>query len=40
MGAVGKPGAGETLSEKLQKAENPNDRRKIGASVCEGPFGV
>ena len=40
MAAVGKPGPKETLPEKLQKAESPNDRRKIGASVCEGPFGL
>lgn len=39
MAAVGKPGAKETLPEKLQKAESPNDRRRVDASVYEGPFG-
>lgn len=39
MAAVGKPGAKETLPEKLQKAESPNDRRRVSESVCEGPFG-
>src|SRR5580765_8621069 len=35
MAAVGKPGAKESLSEKLQKAETPNDRRQLNASICE-----
>jgi nitroreductase len=39
MAAVGQPGAKERLPEKLQKAESPNDRRGVSASVCEGPFG-
>jgi len=38
MAAVGKPGVKETLPEKLRKAESPNERRKISASICEGPF--
>ena len=38
MAAVGKPAAKESLSEKLQKAETPNDRRQLSASICEGPF--
>jgi len=38
MAAVGKPGAKETLPEKLQAKESPNDRRKLSDSVCEGPF--
>src|SRR5438270_9915336 len=38
MAAVGKPGAKETLPEKLQSKESPNDRRKLSDSVCEGPF--
>jgi nitroreductase len=38
MAAVGRPGGKETLPEKLQKKENPNDRRKLSESVCEGPF--
>src|SRR2546429_6659079 len=38
MAAVGKPGAKESLPEKLQTRENPNDRRKVSESVFEGPF--
>jgi nitroreductase len=38
MAAVGKPGAKESLPEKLRKRESPNDRRKLTESVCEGPF--
>ena len=38
MAAVGKPGAKETLPEKLQAKESPNDRRKLTDSICEGPF--
>jgi nitroreductase len=38
MAAVGKPGAKETLSEKLRAKETPNDRRKLSDSICEGPF--
>ena len=38
MAAVGKPGAKETLPEKLQAKESPNDRRKLSDSICEGPF--
>lgn len=38
MAAVGKPGDKTALPEKLQKSESPNDRRKISASICEGPF--
>jgi nitroreductase len=38
MAAVGKPGDKADLPEKLQKAESPNDRRKLGKSICEGPF--
>ena len=38
MAAVGKPGAKETLPEKLRPKESPNDRRKLGASIFEGPF--
>jgi nitroreductase len=38
MAAVGKPGAKENLPEKLQKAESPNDRRKVRESICEGAF--
>ncbi len=38
MAAVGKPGAKETLPEKLRTKESPNDRRKLSESICEGPF--
>jgi hypothetical protein len=38
MAAVGKPGPKESLPEKLQARESPNDRRKISESVFEGPF--
>lgn len=38
MAAVGKPGAKETLPEKLRAKESPNDRRKLTESICEGPF--
>jgi nitroreductase len=38
MAAVGKPGSKETLPEKLQAKESPNDRRKLSESICEGPF--
>jgi hypothetical protein len=38
MAAVGKPGAKETLPEKLRAKESPNDRRKLSESICEGPF--
>jgi len=38
MAAVGKPGAKESLPEKLQKRESPNDRRKLTQSVCERSF--
>lgn len=38
MAAVGKPGARESLPEKLQEAESPNDRRKASESICEGAF--
>jgi len=36
--SYGKPGAKETLPEKLRAKESPNDRRKLSESVCEGPF--
>jgi nitroreductase len=38
MAAVGKPGEKESLPEKLQKVESPNDRRKLSESICEGPY--
>ncbi|MGI8956213.1 MAG: nitroreductase family protein [Chthoniobacterales bacterium] len=36
MAAVGKPGAKETLPEKLRAKESPNERRKLSESICEG----
>jgi nitroreductase len=36
--AVGKPGAKESLPEKLQAIEAPNDRRPLDQTVCEGSF--
>jgi len=38
MVAVGLPGAMETLPERLQAMESPNDRRPLEQTVCEGPF--
>jgi nitroreductase len=38
MAAIGKPGSRESLPEKLQAMETPNDRRPLARSVCEGPF--
>lgn len=38
MAAVGRPGPRESLLEKLQARESPNDRRKLSESVFEGPF--
>ena len=38
MAAVGRPGSKESLPEKLQARERPNDRRKLSESVFEGPF--
>jgi len=40
MAAVGKPGPKETLPEKLQQREAPNDRRPLEQTICEGPFGL
>jgi len=38
MAAVGKPGPKESLPEKLQARESPNDRRRVSESIFEGPF--
>ncbi len=38
MAAVGKPGPKESLPERLQAIETPNDRRPLAHTVCEGPF--
>jgi nitroreductase len=40
MVAVGKPGAPESLPEKLQAIETPNDRRPLEQTICEGPFHI
>jgi len=38
MAAVGKPGATETIPEKLRGKESPNERRQLSGSVCDGLF--
>ncbi len=38
MAAVGRPGEMESLSEKMQKAESPNERRPVSESIREGNF--
>ncbi|MEP6822375.1 MAG: nitroreductase family protein [Chthoniobacterales bacterium] len=38
MAAIGKPGNPDSLPEKLQKAESPNERRPVSESICEGAF--
>ncbi len=38
MAAVGWPGDRESLSEKMQKAESPNERRPVSESIREGAF--
>jgi nitroreductase len=38
MAAVGRPGAKESLPEKLREREEPNDRRKLSDTIFEGPF--
>lgn len=38
MAAVGRPGAPEDLPENLRPRESPSDRRKLAATVYEGPF--
>ncbi|MBV8813572.1 MAG: nitroreductase family protein [Verrucomicrobia bacterium] len=38
MAAIGKPGNRESLPEKLQEREAPNDRRKLAETAFEGPF--
>jgi nitroreductase len=40
MVAVGRPGKRESLPEKLQAIEAPNDRRPLEKTICEGPFRV
>jgi nitroreductase len=38
--AVGRPGPKETLSPALQARESPNDRRRLGETVCEGKWSL
>lgn len=38
MVAVGMPGSKESLPEKLQAIEAPNDRRPLEQTICEGLF--
>jgi nitroreductase len=38
MVAVGRPGVAESLPEKLQEIETPNNRRPLEQTVCEGLF--
>jgi nitroreductase len=38
MAVIGKPGNIESLPEKLQEREVPNDRRKLTETAFEGPF--
>ncbi len=38
MAAIGKPGNKEILPQHLQEREEPNDRRKLERTICEGPF--
>lgn len=38
MAAIGKPADPATLSTDLQEKETPSDRRKLGKTICEGPF--
>ena len=40
MMVLGKPGSKTELSEPLQKREQPNSRRPLGETVCEGPFSL
>jgi nitroreductase len=39
MAAVGYPGEKAALPEPLHKMETPNERRGLGKTICEGPFG-
>jgi nitroreductase len=38
MAAIGIPGDRDALPEELRNRERPNDRRKLGQTICEGPF--
>jgi nitroreductase len=38
MVVIGKPGATVELPEHLRAREQPNERRPLAESICEGPF--
>jgi nitroreductase len=38
MVAIGKPGPRQTLPNQLQSVEEPNQRRPLDQTICEGPF--
>jgi len=38
MAAIGKPGDASLLPQKLRSNESPSERRKLSASICEGPW--
>jgi nitroreductase len=38
MAAIGIPGDKDALPEELRNRESPNDRRKLGQTICEGLF--
>ena len=40
MMVLGKPGNKAELSESLQHREQPNSRRPLGETACEGPFSL
>jgi nitroreductase len=38
MVAIGRPGSSDQLPEKLRAREQPNGRRPLAQTICEGPF--
>jgi nitroreductase len=38
MAAIGKPGDKETLPQYLREREEPNQRKNLEQTICEGPF--
>jgi nitroreductase len=40
MVALGRPGKKEDLPPELQKREEPNQRRALKETICEGPFNL
>ena len=38
MAVLGKPGSPDDLPESLRAREQPNERRPLAQSICEGPF--